>query len=207
MRPKHPAQKKINPKKVLTGLGRMGRMKTRKMRPPSRGRCFRARGSSPASALRRKPSERSRRSGLRPDRRKFLWLHPPPRAPVIDPLAHFKVQGSYASDNAAAMMLVAEILADARGGLIAVDFETAPIASERARLRYIGPQPRRGRGRKRALRSSEDGEELRLAKAGSLGADEGGGTCRARRSRSAPGRSSPRPDLRWRQARRGPRHA
>ena len=49
-------------------------------------------------------------------------------------LAHFKVQPSYATDAAMAAALIAEIITDAREGLIAVDLETTPLPSERARL-------------------------------------------------------------------------
>ena len=61
-------------------------------------------------------------------------------------------------------MLVAEILADAGDGLIALDIETAPIASEHARLARIRTNLAAARGRKRALKKLGDAEALRLAK-------------------------------------------
>jgi DNA polymerase-1 len=48
-------------------------------------------------------------------------------------LAHFKVRPSYATDAATAATLVAAIVADAGDGLIAVDFETTALPSERER--------------------------------------------------------------------------
>ena len=56
-------------------------------------------------------------------------------SPKRSALAHFKVRPSYATDAATATALVAEIIADAGEGRIAVDFETTPLPSERARLR------------------------------------------------------------------------
>ena len=53
-----------------------------------------------------------------------------PNAPCC---AHFKVRPSYATDAATATALVAAIVADAGEGLIAVDFETTPLPSERER--------------------------------------------------------------------------
>ena len=55
-------------------------------------------------------------------------------SPDRSALAHFKVRPSYATDAATATALVAEIIADAGEGLIAVDLETTPLPSERARL-------------------------------------------------------------------------
>ena len=55
-------------------------------------------------------------------------------SPNRSALAHFKVRPSYATDAATATALVAEIITDAGEGLIAVDLETTPLPSERARL-------------------------------------------------------------------------
>ena len=55
-------------------------------------------------------------------------------SPKRSALAHFKVRPSYATDAATATALIAEIITDAGEGLIAVDLETTPLPSERARL-------------------------------------------------------------------------
>ena len=54
------------------------------------------------------------------------------QSPSPSVLTRFKVRPSYATDAAMATALVAEILADAGEGRIAVDFETTPLPSERA---------------------------------------------------------------------------
>ena len=55
-------------------------------------------------------------------------------SPKRSALDHFKVRPSYATDAVTAATLVAEIITDAGEGLIAVDLETTPLPSERARL-------------------------------------------------------------------------
>jgi hypothetical protein len=45
---------------------------------------------------------------------------------VASVLGRFGVRLAYATDSATAAALVAEIIADADGGLIAIDIETAP---------------------------------------------------------------------------------
>jgi len=87
-----------------------------------------------------------------------------PQTAAQDGLAHFHVRASYATENAHATMLVAEILADAGDGLIALHIETAPIASEHARLAGIRTNLAAARGRKRALKKLGGAEALRLAK-------------------------------------------
>jgi DNA polymerase-1 len=92
-------------------------------------------------------------------------------------LAHFKVRPSYATDAAAATALVAEIIADAGDGLIAVDFETTPQRSERARCEDLKRRVAAAKGeakacadRRAAARRGADGAAetttaLALAKA------------------------------------------
>ena len=102
-----------------------------------RGRVFRfaapADGETPPTALLIPTTAR------RKARRLYMTTAPQTAAP--DVLAHFHARAAYATDNAHATMLVAEILADAGDGLIALDIETAPIASERARLAAHPDQP------------------------------------------------------------------
>ena len=67
-------------------------------------------------------------------------------SPNRSALAHFKVRPSYATDAATATALVAEIITDAGEGLIAVDLETTPLPSERARLCGSNAPGSRGEG-------------------------------------------------------------
>ena len=79
-------------------------------------------------------------------------------------LAHFKVRPSYATDAATAAALVAAIIADAGDGLIAVDFETTPLPSERERLGISRAAWPRRRGRFRPAPSAaprRDGGQTR----------------------------------------------
>src|SRR3954451_14164514 len=55
-------------------------------------------------------------------------------AQVPSVLDRFGVRLAYATDYATAAALVAEIIADADGGLIAIDIETAPTPAEQKRL-------------------------------------------------------------------------
>ena len=65
-------------------------------------------------------------------------------------LGHFKVRPSYATDMATAAALVAEIITDAGDGRIAVDFETTPLPSERARLADIARRVAAAKGKVQA---------------------------------------------------------
>ena len=94
-------------------------------------------------------------------------------------LTHFKVRPSYATDAATAAALVAEILADAGEGRIAVDFETTPLPSERERRADLARRAAEAKGRVRAC-----AERRAAARRGADGAAE-----RRPRSRS-PRRSS-----------------
>lgn len=86
------------------------------------------------------------------DRPSSEWPIPPtaaggpahPESPrPASALSRFVARLSYATDAVAAAALVAEITADAGGGLIAVDFETAPFqASGRASQTFGSGWPR-----------------------------------------------------------------
>jgi DNA polymerase-1 len=76
----------------------------------------------------------------------------PDRSAITSSLAHFKVQPSYATDAATAAALVAEIIADASGGRIAVDFETTPLPSERAREADLKRRVAAAKGKVKACR-------------------------------------------------------
>src|SRR6478672_7868539 len=85
-------------------------------------------------------------------------------SPVRSACAHFKVRPSYATDAATAAALIAEIITDAGDGLIAVDLETAPLPSERARLADLLRQVAEAKGmvqacteRRAAARRRTDG--------------------------------------------------
>ena len=71
-------------------------------------------------------------------------------------LAHFKVRPSYATDAATATALVAEIIADAGEGLIAVDLETTPLPSERARLADLTRRVAEAKGKVQACAERRD---------------------------------------------------
>ena len=67
---------------------------------------------------------------------------------------------SYATDAATAAALVAEIIADAGEGLIAVDFETTPLPSERERLADLSRRVAEAKGKVQACaerRARRDG--------------------------------------------------
>src|SRR4051812_20615801 len=57
-----------------------------------------------------------------------------PSRQVASVLDRFGARLAYATDYATAAALVAEIIADANGGLVAIDLETAPTPSEQKRL-------------------------------------------------------------------------
>ena len=82
-------------------------------------------------------------------------------------LAHFKVRPSYATDAATATALVAEIIADAGEGLIAVDFETTPLPSERERLQDLSRRVAEAKGKVQAC-----AERRAAARRGADGAAE-----------------------------------
>ena len=119
-------------------------------------------------------------------------------SPVRSALAHFKVRPSYATDAATATALVAEIITDAGEGLIAVDLETTPLPSERARLADLTRRVAEAKGkvqacakRRDAARRGADGAAeataaLALAKAELAALASGRRPRRAGRSRSAP---------------------
>ena len=75
-------------------------------------------------------------------------------SPNRSALAHFKVRPSYATDAATAAALVAEIITDAGEGLIAVDLETTPLPSERARLADLSRRVAEAKGKVQGLRPS-----------------------------------------------------
>ena len=120
------------------------------------------------------------------------------RCPRSSALAHFKVRPSYATDAATATALVAEIIADAGEGLIAVDLETTPLPSERARLADLSRRVAEAKGkvqacaeRRDAARRGADGAAeataaLAIAKAERAALCERRGPRRAGRSRPAP---------------------
>jgi hypothetical protein len=95
---------------------------------------------------------------------------------------HFNVQPSYATDAPTATALVTEIVTSAGDGRIAVDFETTPLPSERAREKDLERRvaaakgkvkacaerraaARRGTDNAAALRQAEATAALALAKA------------------------------------------
>ncbi|UZF90649.1 DNA polymerase [Bosea sp. NBC_00550] len=93
------------------------------------------------------------------DRPSSEWPIPPtaaggpahPESPrPASALSRFVARLSYATDAVAAAALVAEITADAGGGLIAVDFETAPLPSERARFSDLRLRVAEAEGKVRA---------------------------------------------------------
>ena len=65
-------------------------------------------------------------------------------------LAHFGVRPSYATDAATAASLVAGNVADAGEGLIAVDFETTPLPSERERRADLARRVAEAKGKVQA---------------------------------------------------------
>ena len=77
-------------------------------------------------------------------------------SPIRSVLAHFKVRPSYATDAVTASALVAEIITDAGNGLIAVDLETAPLPSERARLADLFRQVAEANGKVKARAKLRD---------------------------------------------------
>ena len=86
-------------------------------------------------------------------------------SPNQSALAHFKVRPSYATDTATAIALVAEIIADAGEGRIAVDFETTPLPSEQARCAELQRRVATAKGtvkacneRRAATRRGADGQ-------------------------------------------------
>jgi DNA polymerase-1 len=90
--------------------------------------------------------------------------HPPSHSSA---LAHFKVRLSYATDAATATALVAAIVNDAGDGLIAVDFETTALPSERERLKDLKRRAAEAKGRVRAC-----AERRAAARRGADGAAE-----------------------------------
>ncbi len=88
-------------------------------------------------------------------------------------LAHFKVRLSYATDAATAIALVAAIVTDAGDGLIAVDLETTPLPTERARLADLTRRVAEAKGkvqaatarRAAALRGADDAAPAVAARA------------------------------------------
>src|SRR6185436_5367892 len=88
-------------------------------------------------------------------------------SPNRSALAHFKVRPSYATDAATATALVAGIVADAGEGRIAVDLETTPLPSERARLADLLRQVAEAKGTVRAC-----AERRAAARRGADGAAE-----------------------------------
>ena len=77
-------------------------------------------------------------------------------SPERSALAHFKVRPSYATDAATATALVAEIITDAGEGLIAVDLETTPLPSERARLADLLRRVAEAKGKVQAATERRD---------------------------------------------------
>ena len=77
-------------------------------------------------------------------------------SPNRSALAHFKVRPSYATDAATAAALVAEIITDAGEGLIAVDLETTPLPSERARLADLLRRVAEAKGKVQAATERRD---------------------------------------------------
>jgi DNA polymerase I len=71
-------------------------------------------------------------------------------SPKRSAMAHFKVRPCYATDATTATTLVAEIVACAGEGLIAVDFETTPQRSERERLADLKRRVAEAKGKVRA---------------------------------------------------------
>jgi hypothetical protein len=70
---------------------------------------------------------------------------------VASVLGRFGVRLAYATESATAAVLVAEIIADADGGLIAIDIETAPTPAEQQRLWAIRLKLADAVGRLKAL--------------------------------------------------------
>ena len=77
-------------------------------------------------------------------------------SPKSSACAHFKVRPSYATDTATATALVAEIITDAGEGLIAVDFETTPLPSERARYADLKRRVAEAKGKAKACAELRD---------------------------------------------------
>ncbi len=77
-------------------------------------------------------------------------------SPNRSALAHFKVRPSYATDAVTAAALVAEIITDAGEGLIAVDLETTPLPSERARLADLKRRVAEAKGKVKAATKLRD---------------------------------------------------
>ena len=140
----------------------------------------------PASGERRPQRTTDRRSGgpARARRSRRGGMIQDQLSPTRSALAHFKVRPSYATDAATATALVAEIITDAGEGLIAVDFETTPLPSERARLADLTRRVAEAKGKVQAC------AERRAA------ARRGQTTRRRRRPRSRSPRRS------WRRSRR-----
>ena len=95
------------------------------------------------------------------------------QSPSPSVLTHFKVRPSYATDVATATALVAEIIANAGEGLIAVDLETTPLPSERAGLGDLTRRVAEAKGkvqaatarRAAALRGADDAAPAVAARA------------------------------------------
>ena len=106
-------------------------------------------------------------------------------SPNRSALAHFKVRPSYATDAATATALVAEIIADAGEGLIAVDLETTPLPSERARLADLSRRVAEAKGKvqacDRAPRRGAAGGRRRGGGDGRARDRQGGAGCAAER--------------------------
>ena len=84
-------------------------------------------------------------------------------------LDRFGVRLAYATDYATAAALVAEIIADADGELIAIDIETAPTPAEQKRLWAIRLQLADVVGRLKALTRLKTSRQRAALQAGRTG--------------------------------------
>src|SRR5687767_5793943 len=85
---------------------------------------------------------------------------------VASVLGRFGVHLAYATESATAAVLVAEIIADADGGLIAIDIETAPTPAEQQRLWAIRLKLADAVGRLKALTRLKTSRERAALRAG-----------------------------------------
>ena len=85
---------------------------------------------------------------------------------VASVLGRFSVRLAYATESATAAVLVAEIIADADGGLIAIDIETAPTPAEQQRLWAIRLKLADAVGRLKALTRLKTSRERAALRAG-----------------------------------------
>ena len=131
--------------RMRRALRRMARMKTGPRPAPAGNGAHN--GHGPAKRRTRPSEAQARRGGM---------IHMDQVSPNRSALAHFKVRPSYATDAATATALVAEIITDAGEGLIAVDLETTPLPSERARLADLTRRVAEAKGKVQACAERRD---------------------------------------------------